>query len=647
VYIARTTMELNTVGPKIDWSKEHVREQYEAMKNNIKSLKTNEFENFQELIEMHCGLSVDSSYQTINFDQFFGHLLNIFEVPKDGKVSATGLKALFEEPIVKNLELYARMNKEGLLEDAQSNIRTNNRLAYLYYVQKGLYALHRAFGIFHQAGSLVPADAENMPVVPGLSLFRVVDPEETNDYQKLLLYLLNCAHDEGYRKYNGDCYVQKYIDGDQYTHAWERKCSILEFIYQVTSKNFNFDMWKCMTCGKGNAASAAEYLGHCKDPEFPDLIKDRHVFSFRNGVYVAKNWNDATQRFQDVFWPYADKTRVLPQRVVACKYFEQDFDDYAGVQDWYEIPTPYLQSIVEFQDFSEEVARWMYVFIGRLIYEVGELDGWQVIPFLKGTAGSGKSTIALKVCGNIFEKSDVGILSNNIERKFGISAFADKYLFVAPEIKSDLQMEQAEFQSIVSGEDIQVNVKFAKAKALEWKVPGILAGNEVPQWADNSGSISRRAVIFDFGNQVVNGDMELARKLEREMPAILKKCNRAYLETAQKYGSKNIWNHLPAYFKGTRADLEEATNSMENFLNSDKVEFAEDAYCKYEEFVQLYRTHAKEFNLGRPRIDKDFLKTPFAKRRLHVRNDTRGNYSGRFIDGIRIVHRNGEFAEDF
>lgn len=642
-------MELvNTVGPKIDWSRESARERYEASKKEVTSLSgTWDFESFQEAMEVNCGLSLDSSYGTISFDQFFGYLLNTFDVPKDGKVSAEGLKTLFDEPIVKNLELYVRLNKEGHLSDAQTSIRTNNRLAYLYYVQKGIYALHRAFGIFHQTGSMVPVDAQNMPVVPGLSLFRVVDPEETNDYQKLLLYLLNCAHDEGYRKYNGDCYVQKFIDGNQYTYAWERKCSILEFVYSVTSKNFNFDMWKCMTCGKGNASSATEYLGHCKDPEFPDLVKDRHVFSFRNGVYVARNWDEASQQFHDAFWPHADKTRTLPQRIVACKYFDAEFDDFPDVRDWYDIPTPHLQSVLDYQEFSPDVARWMYVFIGRLIYEVGEMDGWQVIPFLKGTAGSGKSTIALKVCGNMYEKCDVGILSNNIERKFGISAFADKYLFVAPEIKSDLQMEQAEFQSIVSGEDIQVNVKFAKAKAVEWKVPGILAGNEVPQWADNSGSISRRTIVFDFCNQVVDGDMELARKLDREMPAILKKCNRAYLDMAQKIGNKNIWNHLPNYFRGTRAELEESTHPMENFLNSDKVVVASEATCPYNDFIQAFKTHAKEFNLGYVRIDKDFLKTPFAKRKLAVRQMTQDGTPGRVVVGVRLAQRNtSEFMDE-
>jgi hypothetical protein len=637
-------LELNTVGPRVNWSKERTRDEYEAIKRNMKGLKPDDFEIVEQLLEHDCGLSAESSFQTIHFDKFFAHVLSTFSVPKDGKVSAEDLKDLFKESIVSNLEFYTRMFTEGHLNDAQANIRSNNRLAFLYYAQKGLQALHRAFGIFQQTGDLVPVESKNMPVVPGLSLFRQVDPDETNDYQKLLLYLLNCVYDAGYRKYNGDCYVQKYTDDNQYTYAWERKCSILEFVYQVTSKNFNFDMWKCMTGGKSNASSATDYLAHCMDPEFPHLVKERHVFSFRNGVYVAKHWDEATKQCVDVFWPYASNKK-LPERIVACKYFDQDFQNYE-VQDWYEIPTPYLQSILDFQDFPKEVARWMYVFIGRLIYQVGELDGWQVIPFLKGTAGSGKSTIALKVCGNIFEKSDVGILSNNIERKFGISAFADKYLFVAPEIKSDLQMEQAEFQSIVSGEDIQVNVKFAKAHSIEWKVPGILAGNEVPQWADNSGSISRRAVIFDFSKQVVDGDMELAKKLECEMPAIIKKCNRAYLETAQRCGSKNIWNHLPTFFRTTRKELEEITNSMENFLNSGKVDFAPEAVCSYDEFIQAFKIHAKEFNLGRFRIDKDFVKTPFAKRFLVVKEMTHEGTFGRFLTGARLAHRQTDFMED-
>jgi ABC-type cobalamin/Fe3+-siderophores transport system ATPase subunit len=75
-----------------------------------------------------------------------------------------------------------------------------------------------------------------------------------------------------------------------------------------------------------------------------------------------------------------------------------------------------------------------------------------------GSSGSGKSTILTRVCRGLYEPADVGTLSNNIERKFGLSALAEKLIFIGPEIKSDIALEQAEFQSIVSGETVQVRL---------------------------------------------------------------------------------------------------------------------------------------------------------------------------------------------
>ena len=89
-------------------------------------------------------------------------------------------------------------------------------------------------------------------------------------------------------------------------------------------------------------------------------------------------------------------------------------------------------------------------------------------------------------------------LSNNVEKKFGLSSIHDALMFIAPEIKGDLQLEQAEFQSIVSGEEVSIAVKCETAKNFVWKVPGILGGNEVPQWKDKSGSILATSRYVSF-----------------------------------------------------------------------------------------------------------------------------------------------------
>lgn len=309
----------------------------------------------------------------------------------------------------------------------------------MYYLNQALRASTIAWRMISAGPSAIttPTDAE---LVAGIARFAKTDPEEANRMQQLLLYLLNMAQVRGYRRRHGEMYrrisAPKAVHD---THAWERVCDMQEFVYETTRKELNYDMWLNLTCARVNVNGAVDHLKSCRDVQLPDLHKDRHVFSFSNGIYLA---------MEDRFCEYGSPEHAeLPNDLVAAKYFPMEFERAKYVvedgQDWYDvIKTPRLQSILDYQDMTPEVARWMYVMIGRILYEVNELDGWQVLPFLKGAASSGKSTILTRVCRGFYEAQDVGTLSNNIERKFGLSALHDKLVFIGPEIKSDIALEQ-------------------------------------------------------------------------------------------------------------------------------------------------------------------------------------------------------------
>lgn len=435
--------------------------------------------------------------------------------------------------------------------------------------------------------------------------FRYISNKPT-PMQNLLLFMLDGAMEKRYRKSNGWMYEPVYIDGMN-THAWKPVVEIKDFVYSMLHKETCWEQWCNATAsGMKNISAAIEYLTNCQDYQLPELKKQRGVYAFRNGVYMCR---------EDAFRPF-DSGPPLSDDVVACKFVDDQFVDHQC--DWRMIPTPYLQSIMDYQEFPPDVCVWMYVMLGRLLYPLNELDSWQVIPFYKGQASSGKSTIILKVCKMFYDAQDVGVLSNNIERKFGLSAFYDKYLFVAPEIKSDLGIEQAEFQSVVSGEDLQVNVKHKKAFATTWTVPGALAGNEVPAWADNSGSVQRRVLLWEFAKGVTNGDMKLGEKLQKEMPLILQKCNKAYLEMAGKHSHVNIWTVLPAYFMETRNQLAQSVNSVEAFLASTEVVHGPDLYCPMEDFRNALKSFEMSNNYKSKKYDTDFFRGPFAKYNLAV-----------------------------
>jgi len=463
--------------------------------------------------------------------------------------------------------------------------------------------------------------------------FRWID-DDIVPYQRLLLFMLDKAVDRNYRRQGDMCFEPIVVDGHN-THAWRPVCTIKEWIYRETTKETNYDQWHWLTANANNPKTLEHHLTNCIDYSFPVLKKDRSTFAFNNGVYRAR---------ENTFHPFTNSTLSLD--IAACKYFDQEFPvEYHQLEDARDIPTPTFQSIMDYQGWEQDVQTWMYIMLGRLLYNLNDLDGWQVIPFCSGTASTGKSTIVLKVAKQFYMDVDVGTLSNNIETKFGLSQFYNKLLFVAPEIKSDLRIEQAEFQSIVSGEDITINVKNRTAFSTQWTVPGILAGNEVPSWADNSGSIQRRIVLFDFPKAVVNGDMKLADKLQAEMPSILLKCNRLYLDAVAKWSTENIWTVLPAYFLSTRNELAATTNVLEAFVTSEQVVLDKNGYMTMDDFKMALRTFATANNYTVKRFTKEFFRGVFDKYGITKVREER-LYNGRsltrdFLDGVTLQDTRG------
>lgn len=477
--------------------------------------------------------------------------------------------------------------------------------------------------------------------------------EDRSPLQNLLMSLLDELYEKKYRRYKGQCCVQVKTTTGHSTRSWKPVMTIQEFIYDTAQKEYNPNMWLNLTHKGNNAHVAADYLSKCKDIQFPEVKKNRHVWAFNNGLFVGKEWNPTKGCWISRFYPYENSIyHYLDPTIVASKYFELPFSNHEDIVDWWDIPTPHFQSVLDYQNFDEDVAKWMYVMGGRLCFDVGDIDCWQVIPFLKGIARSGKSTLITKVFKKFYEGEDVKTLSNNIERKFGLSSICDGLMFIAPEVKGDLCLEQAEFQSLVSGEDVSIAVKHQQAKSVEWKTPGILGGNEIPNWKDNSGSVLRRILPWNFSKQVMEADPHLDIKLEKEIPVIIEKCIRGYLDYAQRYSSQDIWNVVPQYFKNIQNQVAMVTNSLQNFLASEKVRYGADLFCPQKLFVQIFFQHCQENNLGRSKFNPDFYAGPFSSKGLEVRKEAL-TYKGRaypkqeFIYGIDIVEDTIQFGDDY
>lgn len=470
---------------------------------------------------------------------------------------------------------------------------------------------------------------------------------ETNTaFQNLLLYVLEKLMRSGYRRYNSNCYERIYTPDVGYdTHCWKMSMSLEDFIYDNVRKELNYEMWQNLIGnGQDKVKSLVRYLTAFKGYEFEDIMKDKHIFSFNDGIYIScQKQNDL---YIDSWHPY--ETDKLGPDIISCNYFNINFDISTRDMNWWDIilkKCPLFKSVMDYQEWEIEVQKWFCIMMGRCIYYLNELDNWQIMAFLLGQANSGKSTLINYVLKKFYEACDVATISNNIEHQFGLQTIYNKFLYVAPEIKGNFKLEQAEFQSMISGETMSIAVKHGDAANIDFKVPGMMAGNEVPQYTDNSGSVSRRLLVFSFDKKVKKSDTQLGNKLEKELGFILHACNRAYLEKVNVLGSQNIWNVVPEYFIKNRSDIAETTNSLVSFLKSDKIIIGSTQEIEKSLFVNAFNEYCAFMKFPRVRITPQFVAGPFSDEgiktdRRTIKKDGQLMVDVEFYIGVSLNNQN-------
>lgn len=494
---------------------------------------------------------------------------------------------------------------------------------------------------------------------PDLSMLRYEEGmplEKAPPLMNLCVRLLEHMHLHHYRRCGYDCYEMIKTSAGIPTQAWKRAISIEALVYTLIGQGSNRDMMACALSRGDCISSLVHHLGKIQDWRFPDLVRDRRLVAFRNGLYLTASRPPPTDQWNwtDKFIPYDRPImeRPLPS-AAACTYYDHDFPHEIHDMRWEEIrwsdiSTPSFQKILDTQGFREEgptcnKTMWVYAMIGRLLHDVGSIDNWQCALFFKGTGDTGKSTIISGVIKRFYEAGDVGKIENNVERNFPLMDIYNKYLFVAPEIKRDFRLEQATFQSIISGESCSVAIKHGSPVQIDrWTVPGVFAGNELPAFVDNAASVSRRWVVVNFETVVTDKDTRLDEKLRKELPSLYMKCNKAYLQAVRGVKAEDMWKWIDDYFKEVRREVAASCNTLEAFITSGKLKLDTDSYVSYQDFMEALTRHAEENNLKQFRMNKDAYKPVFTRHNLKKTEVYDRPYNGNihrleWVDGCSLV----------
>lgn len=512
----------------------------------------------------------------------------LLEKYRDGSMSQMDLDTCYKIEMFKRIRLEALLRQKGLLENSGVSSEDLSSTGYSNDMARIQENISRSFQLLKaeilMQRALDPSVDAACPTLSDPFGFIPYNESKLNDYESFLVYILRQLYDRNYRRYKESVYKQIMSPPlststgkfkKHATHAYEMVCEIKDFVKSVVSKEDTFQQWHNMLL-RSNQESVVKYLSHCNEAEFLPLEPDRHWHSFQNGMYFTESAS---------FFEYGSPE--IPANVVSCKYHDLEFDSsMCELEDWTDISTPEIQSIFDHQfshltpEVRKEVVMWMYAFFGRLLFEVGEKDSWQIILFIIGRAGTGKSLL-LKVVGWFFNDEDVETMANNIQKGFGLETIVDKYMWRCYEVKNDFGLDQAQLQSMVSGENVSIQIKHKPARNVLWKVPGILAGNEAASWIDNSGSITRRIVMVYFDHKVESNEVDphMDKKIKQNIANLLHKCCVAYLSAVEAHGQRDIWSTystgkedkfvLPLYFHNNKKRLQEMTHVLASFLNND------------------------------------------------------------------------------
>ncbi len=531
--------------------------------------------------------------------QFRNWVYDVFDsdnVHPEGARSEGDLKLAFQNSVLELVQLNYQLASRGLIDHAQQE-----------ELRRCMKILHRAHAIvLHEYRLRETAESEDS--APHLDM--IVDNYSTqtettqglNDLQKLEIFLLKRCRDENLRKHADMLYHEIVTDAGHYTRAWEPYMTITEFIHESCDRDAHNEQWKWMTSSAGNVASCMAFLRDCRDRYLPVLQRNRYFISFRNGIYSIPT---------DEFFDY--ETSALDPTITSINYIDRYFDpalcekDEDGmVMDPEDIKIPGLDKIVETQRLEPEVIEWLWIMMGRLLYNNCELDNWQRIPFIKGVAGSGKSSMA-----HLFELiygEMLGVISSTIEPQFGLEGLVDKLMWICYEVKDNFRLDQGQLQSMSSRDPVVVARKHKTALVIrKWIACGLLLGNEwAKRWADAAGALARRLLIFFFNFKPTDIDPHLYDKLNDDLARIVVKFNRHYIQAVIRLNGEPLEKHLPEYFFETQRKLEVQTNPLLAFLiYSDTLEVNPEKYISVGDFQHHYARYCRDNNLPIQRISDE------------------------------------------
>jgi hypothetical protein len=455
--------------------------------------------------------------------------------------------------------------------------------------------------------------------------------QKYKDHQLLLLHILRQISRERLRRF-GSNHLYEEVPHKLWpsvsTHAWRRRCTIEEFIVRACRKEYHQQAWMWLTTSGRTFSFVLEYIRRCDDPEAPMMVPNTLAWAFMgddkgrgSGIYLAADSTRLPTALEptgvrNVFLPYvADQARLvgvaraakddadlsdidvaskLPDSFVVTKIFDLPFDESTcyttdpstgrkAVRDyrsWYTWQTPWVDKILDAQDFPVNVRKMVFALLGRAHFPTCVLDNFQKAGLFIGVGGCGKSTL-MRILMRMTDPARIGLITSNFEPVFGwANMFQAVYssnpvpptMVLIPEMKQALTkcLDLGVLQAAIEGMQCEIKRKNDLAFQVEqWPAHFLICANEIARWQDSKGALLRRLLTVSFLEKILVKMPNLSDRIYQEFGTLIPKIVCAYLDLVATVGKEEDLDSpgvLHEYFAKSQQAIEIDINPLAAFV---------------------------------------------------------------------------------
>jgi len=385
-------------------------------------------------------------------------------------------------------------------------------------------------------------------------------------------------------RHDGTHVYARVWQGDQPTCAWyalrtgragSTKMTIEDWVHHELAPEYRWDQDALSNAVPTHLV--VQKLVSTPTSLWPLYEPDRNFVAWRNGVLQLVWKNPETGVLQPRWLDHAHPDLVS---VCACKYMDLYMDpqfwDDAAFPDPMAIPTPALDTVPDTQHFDTASKRYFYGMAGRVLAPFRVADKEQKIMLMIGCAGCGKSTL-INLIKSFFPRERVGTLATNVQDRWAVGNIVGCWVWMLPELKSHLSLNQGTLQKMVSGEEVGAEKKGVQEYETILEANGIIAGNELAtNLSDTGGAITRRFFYVCMDHRPTVKDGTLEKRIFDERAAVFAKMIRCYYAllgdmrelSAASGRTVDLDTILPPQFTDMRKRLQVEVQPMTSLLTS-------------------------------------------------------------------------------